>query len=314
MRAPTVALCIFLSLSPPLMAQVNIGIGLPGVSIGIDLGTYPELIPIPDYPVYYAPNTDANLFFFDGLYWAYSRDGWYSSAWYNGPWDALSIEEVPLFLLRVPVRYYRQAPVYFRGWRADAPPRWGERFGPAWEGRHRDWDHWDRDHAPRLAPLPVYQRDYDRVRYPQSDQQRELREHHYPYVPQATETRHAEPRNAPAAQRPRAEPPAMRDQPAHSTPRAVEPRKPKAHAIDHPATPAHDPPPRKLIKRERDIPAQPASDRRPSRAALPVARAPRVEAAPKRDRAQPAAAREARGKRQDSKDRKDGQDDGRAQH
>ena len=34
---------------------------------------------------------------------------------------------VPLFILRVPVRYYRQPPVYFREWRSNAPPGlWGE--------------------------------------------------------------------------------------------------------------------------------------------------------------------------------------------
>jgi len=43
-------------------AQVSIGIGLPNVSIGINLPLYPELVPVPDYPVYYAPRLDANYF------------------------------------------------------------------------------------------------------------------------------------------------------------------------------------------------------------------------------------------------------------
>ncbi len=85
MPMKTISLCILLAVSTPLAAQVNIGVGLPGVSIGINLGGYPELEPIPGYPVYYAPMTDANLFFYDGLYWAYSQDGWYSSAWLLAP-------------------------------------------------------------------------------------------------------------------------------------------------------------------------------------------------------------------------------------
>ncbi len=183
MPMKTISLCILLAVSTPLAAQVSIGVGLPGVSIGINLGGYPELEPIPGYPVYYAPMTDANLFFYDGLYWAYSQDGWYSSAWYNGPWQQLDIDSVPLFLLRVPVRYYRQPPMYFRAWRDGSPPRWGERWGDSWQQRHRDWDHWDRHEAPRLAPRPLYQRDYGGERYPRGEAQRELRARHYDYEP-----------------------------------------------------------------------------------------------------------------------------------
>ena len=38
------------------------GIGLPGVSIGINLPLYPELVPVPGYPVYYAPRLKATRF------------------------------------------------------------------------------------------------------------------------------------------------------------------------------------------------------------------------------------------------------------
>jgi hypothetical protein len=51
------------------VAQVSIGIGLPGVSIGINLPVYPQLVPVPGYPVYYAPQLNSNFFFYDGLYW-----------------------------------------------------------------------------------------------------------------------------------------------------------------------------------------------------------------------------------------------------
>ena len=190
MRIKALPLCLLFAVCAPLGAQLSVGVDLPGVSIGINLGGYPELQPIPGYPVYYAPQADANLFFYDGLYWAYSQDGWYSSEWYNGPWQSLDVEVVPVFLLRVPVRYYRQPPMYFRAWRDDAPPRWGERWGHDWERRHRDWDHWDRQAAPRLAPLPLYQRDYGGDRYPHREAQRELRSRHYDYQPREEVARH----------------------------------------------------------------------------------------------------------------------------
>jgi hypothetical protein len=53
------------------VAQVSIGIGLPGVSIGINLPYYPDLVRVPGYPVYYAPRLDSNFFFYDGMYWVY---------------------------------------------------------------------------------------------------------------------------------------------------------------------------------------------------------------------------------------------------
>src|ERR1700737_1967258 len=85
-------------------AQVSVGIEFPGVNIGINLPAYPQLVPVPGYPVYYAPQMNSNYFFYDGMYWVYQRDNWYASTWYNGPWDLVSPEEVPLFVLRVPVR------------------------------------------------------------------------------------------------------------------------------------------------------------------------------------------------------------------
>ena len=89
--------------------------------------------------------------------------------------------EVPVYLLRVPVRYYRSAPVYFRGWRADAPPRWGEHWGHSWEQRYTGWDRWDRNRAPAPAPLPVYQRQYSGDRYPNRSEQVVIRERSYNY-------------------------------------------------------------------------------------------------------------------------------------
>lgn len=164
-------------------AQVSIGIGLPHVTIGINLPVYPELVPVPGYPVYYAPRLDSNYFFYDGLYWVYLGDRWYASSWYNGPWWVVAAIDVPVFILRVPVRYYRHPPAYFHGWRAHEPPRWGEHWGRDWAQRRSGWDRWNRKSVPPPAPLPVYQRQYSGDRYPGVEQQRELRSRNYRYQP-----------------------------------------------------------------------------------------------------------------------------------
>jgi hypothetical protein len=93
-------------------------------------------------------------------------------------------DAVPLFVLRVPVRYYRQPPAYFGGWRLDAPPHWGEHWGNAWEQRQSGWNRWDRGAVPAPAPLPVYQRQYAGSRYPRVEQQQALQSVNYRYQPQ----------------------------------------------------------------------------------------------------------------------------------
>ena len=197
-------------------AQVSIGIGLPNVSIGINLPLYPELTPVPGYPVYYAPQVDANYFFYDGMYWVYQDDNWYASTWYNGPWGFVEPYDVPLFVLRVPVRYYRQQPEYFRGWHSNAPPRWGQHWGHEWEQRRGGWDRWNRSSVPARAPRPSYQRHYSGDRYPrQVEQQNTVRSQRYRYQPRDKAVRqHFQQveRRAPApAQRERREEPQMRD-------------------------------------------------------------------------------------------------------
>jgi len=170
--------------APPYQPSSRVAVGYSGVNIGIHYSTYPDLVRIPGYPVYYAPRVDSNYFFYDGLYWVFHSDNWYVSSWYNGPWDYVGYYDVPVYLLRVPVRYYRQPPPYFRGWRADAPPRWGDHWGREWEQRRSGWDRWDRRSAPAPAPLPAYQRNYSGERYPRAvEQQHAIRSEYYRYQP-----------------------------------------------------------------------------------------------------------------------------------
>ena len=177
-------------------AQVSVGVGIawPGVSIGLQLPAYPQLVLVPGYPVYYAPQVNANLFFYDGMYWVFEDGNWYASSWFNGPWGLVDPQAVPLFVLRVPVRYYRAPPSYFRPWRADAPPRWGEHWGGDWERNRSGWDRWDHRAVPAPAPLPAYQRRYSQDRYPQQvEQQQKLHGQNYRYQPHDPVVRQQQP-------------------------------------------------------------------------------------------------------------------------
>lgn len=225
MRTLLIALPILLCSVYPAQAQISVGIATPGISIGINVPVYPRLVRVPGYPVYYDPGANSNYFFYDGLYWVYRDDNWYQSGWYNGPWQSVGPEYVPLFVLRVPVRYYRQPPAYFRGWRADASPRWGEHWGRDWEQRHGGWNRWDRRAAPAPAPLPVYQRQYSGDRYPRAvEQQHSIRSDNYRYRPKEAATqRYFGPQDKSANQRAEPQRPRMQDQRQQAQPERQRP-------------------------------------------------------------------------------------------
>ena len=269
MRQLTVAAFLLLSPLTPAMAQVTIEFNLPGVSIGVVQSAYPALVQVPGYPVYYDPGAPENYFFYDGYYWVYQGDNWYSSAWYDGPWALMAPQSVPLFILRVPVRYYRRPPSYFGGWSREAPPRWGEHWGPAWERERSGWDHWDRHRAPPPAPLPTYQRQYSGQRYPSPEAQHALRDRNYRYQPRDPAVKQLRPARPPPAAPPRAAAPSRPERPAHS----AEPARP-AREAQQPSGPArHDGAEgaRTQPQQHAPPPAQPPQQR-PQRPARPEAR------------------------------------------
>jgi hypothetical protein len=187
-------LIVFALLALPVTAvradvSVSIGIAVPGARIGINVPAYPRLVQVPGYPVYYDPYVSLNMFFYDGVYWVFAANNWYMSTWYNGPWYLVSPYDVPLYVLRVPVRYYRVPPPFFYGWRPDAAPRWDEHWGHEWRERRGDWDRRSKAPPPR-APLPSYQKHYYGDRYPgEREQQREIRSERYRYEPRERVTK-----------------------------------------------------------------------------------------------------------------------------
>jgi len=150
----------------------------------VDVPGYPRMVAVARSPVYFDPGSASNYFFYDGMYWVYEADVWYTGSWFNGPWTVVAPLAVPVYLLRVPVRFYRNRPAYFRGWNPDEPPRWGDHWGTQWERQRRGWDRWEPTSVPRPAPLPVYQRQYEGNRYPAAELQATLQDRNYPYKSQ----------------------------------------------------------------------------------------------------------------------------------
>jgi hypothetical protein len=178
-----ILLLVTMTCTQPADAQFSVGINAPGLSIGINLPAFPSPGGRAGLSVYYAPNVNANYFFYDGFYWVFNvEDGqWYSSSWYNGPWVFVEPMYVPQPLLVIPFRYYRVRPAYWSGWVYDAPPRWGFHWGRDWESRRSGWDRWDRNRSFAPAPLPTYQRAYPRDRYPAPAVQVNIHNERYTY-------------------------------------------------------------------------------------------------------------------------------------
>jgi hypothetical protein len=152
--------------------------------VDVDLPAFPEMLPVPDSPVYYAPSVDSNYFYYDGLYWDFYNDGWYSSPWYNGPWSYVDPVYVPTYVLWVPIAYYHRPPHYFHAWHRDRPPRWSERWGRDWQHRHNQVYRGSHRAHVAAAPLPHYQRQYTRQNYPRAvPQQAAIHNQHFAYQP-----------------------------------------------------------------------------------------------------------------------------------
>ncbi len=271
----------------PAAAQVSIEVAIPGARIGIVQPFYPELLPVPGYPVYYAPQVRTNYFFYDGFYWVFHDERWYRSAWYDGPWDRIDPYYVPLFVLRIPVRYYVNPPVYFHGWVVTAPPRWDLYWGPRWAEHHRGWDHWDHRAVPRAAPPPLYQRYYSGERYPRREHQDGLREQYYRYQPREATLRRQSPErpvvNAPVQQQPAPE--------RHEAPRKRYPQQ-DDHGVRRyaPGPQVMQTAPREPVVQEPFRPLVRAEDRRAPSAAVtaPAVSNPPVQQNPREEWQRPA--------------------------
>lgn len=145
MHALIVLVLLAVVLVVPVDAQVK-------VDIGIQFPAPPRLVVVPEVRVVqYVPTASANVFFYDGQYWAFVKGGWYASRAHKGPWVVVSPQVVPHPVLLVPVRYYHVPPGHWKQWGHQEPPRWHDEWGRewadkrGWKGRGHDRD--DNDHG-----------------------------------------------------------------------------------------------------------------------------------------------------------------------
>jgi len=114
------------------IAGVNVNINIPLPQLVIDAP--PAMTVIPGTYAYVAPDVESDLFFYHGYWYRPSREGWYASLEYNGPWGYVAVGNVPRVLTNLPPYYRRVPPGYERMPYAMVRRNWRN-----WE-KERHWD------------------------------------------------------------------------------------------------------------------------------------------------------------------------------
>ena len=132
----TILLALLFLFPVPTMAGVDVGvsISLPPLIV---FSAPPAMVVIPETYVYVVPDTDVEIFFYDGWWWRPWEGRWYRSRHYDSGWGYY--QRVPSFYSRVP-----------RSWRNDyREHRWG---GRPWNHQpiphqqvERNWSSWKKN-------------------------------------------------------------------------------------------------------------------------------------------------------------------------
>jgi hypothetical protein len=108
---PALFLAALLAGGPVLEAaaevRVNVNLGPPPIVVTQP----PEVVMVPGSDVYFVPDVEYDVFFYNGFWWSPRGDRWYRARAYNGPWRVVARRVIPPPLFRVPRDYRR---VYLR--------------------------------------------------------------------------------------------------------------------------------------------------------------------------------------------------------
>jgi hypothetical protein len=111
LAGPAMLLAALLASAPVLDAaaevHVNVNLGPPPIMVAQP----PEVVMVPGSNVYFVPDVDYDVFFYNGFWWSPRGDRWYRARGYNGPWRVVARRIVPPPVFRVPRDYRR---VYLR--------------------------------------------------------------------------------------------------------------------------------------------------------------------------------------------------------
>lgn len=139
--ALSLVLTVF-SLQSEAGVRIGVGINLPGFTFAAP----PPVVVIPGTYVYYAPEADVDILFYQGYWYRPYEGGWFRARGYNGPWASIAIGRVPRALIGLPRDYrlaYRDHPRiayrdFNRNWRSWERNKYWEKNERWREGRGRE--------------------------------------------------------------------------------------------------------------------------------------------------------------------------------
>jgi hypothetical protein len=94
----------------------------------------PPVFHIPGTYAYFAPDVDAELFFYDGHWYRRHEGGWYRSSRYSGPWGFVAAKRIPGVLINLKPEYRNVPPGQRRISYIQLKKNW-----KTWQ-RHKHWD------------------------------------------------------------------------------------------------------------------------------------------------------------------------------
>jgi hypothetical protein len=128
--------------------NVNVGINVPPPP-PLVIPAPPPMFVIPRTYVYFAPEVDVDVFFYQGYWYRPHRGHWYRSKSYDGKWVYLLPKKVPRAVIDVPPNFRHIPPGYrhipygnvrknWKKWEKDK--YWERHGGREWHGEER-WEH-----------------------------------------------------------------------------------------------------------------------------------------------------------------------------
>ena len=97
--------------------DVHINIGPPPISVPEP----PALVMIPDTIIYFVPQVEYDVFYYEDYWWSPRGNQWYRATAYNGPWVIIENHAVPAPVSQVPgdyrQRYEKEQHIPYGQWK-----------------------------------------------------------------------------------------------------------------------------------------------------------------------------------------------------
>lgn len=150
------AIAAAIGISEPARAGVNVNINLgPPVVVAEP----PQMVLVPQSRVYFSPEPQVDIFFYDGYWWSPRGDRWYRAREHNGPWGVVERRRVPREVIVVPPdyrrRFEREKPIPYGQWKKEHHGGYGKAERKERKHEEKEWkkrenrdrhDGDDRDH------------------------------------------------------------------------------------------------------------------------------------------------------------------------